>query len=239
MLPALTGKTTQLTPVPALRHPSLIYYRRFPGDYLRDTIHLSAAEDGMYGRLLDKFYSSEKPLPIDRKILYAMVRANTKEDQRAVESVLKQFFSKCSRGYTNNRARREVERSCKISIERSKAAKQRGKVSANAQQMLSKLVTPDSRLQTTTTRPPLPPASGGNGNGNSPQTHDEMLKDEHNYSYLPWAQGCIIIRTGKHRRVFTKSEIQSMTGCSIERALERIHAKGFWAEIYQPSGKVD
>jgi uncharacterized protein YdaU (DUF1376 family) len=85
-----------------------------------------------------------------------------------------------------------------------------------------------------TTRPPLPPASrGGNGNGSSHKSHDELLKDEHNYASLAWAHGHIVIRTGRHRRVFSKGEIESMTGCTIEAVLERIHAKGFWAEIYR------
>jgi hypothetical protein len=112
----------------------------------------------MYGRLLDKLYSSERPLPLDKRILYAMVRANTKEDQDAVNSVLKQFFIKCSQGYTNNRAKKEINRSLQISNVRSKAGKQRTKKQANAEQMLSKLVTPDSRLQTPPPEPPLPSA---------------------------------------------------------------------------------
>jgi uncharacterized protein YdaU (DUF1376 family) len=194
----------------------------------------------MYGRLLDKFYSSEKPLPADRKILYAMVRANTKADQKAVESILKQFFSKCSTGYTNNRAKREISRSVEISQKRSNAGKQRGKHPANAEQMLSKLVTPDSRLQTTTKPTPLPPASGGNGNGfHQPQTHDEMLKDEKNYTYLAWGTGHIVIRMGKHKRLFTKSQINALVGCSVERMAEHIRAKGIWAEVYQSSEVVN
>lgn len=120
------------------------YYRRFPGDYLRDTIHLSAAEDGMYGRLLDKQYSSEKPLPLDRTILYAMVRAHSKADQKAVESVLAQFFVKTRYGFTNRRAKKELQRAKEISDIRSSAGKQRTKRPANAEQMLCN---PDSRLQ--------------------------------------------------------------------------------------------
>jgi hypothetical protein len=83
------------------------------------------------------------------------------------------------------------------------------------------------------TRPPLPPASGGNGNGF--HSHDELLKDETNYSYMPWKRGHIVIRTGRHKRVLSKGEVESMAGCSIEAAVEKIRAKGFWAEIYKPS----
>jgi len=86
----------------------LKYWKRFPGDYLRDTIHLSAAEDGMYGRLLDAQYTSEKPLPLDRSLLYAMVRANSQKDQEAVESVLAQFFREKKRGFCHKRTELEI-----------------------------------------------------------------------------------------------------------------------------------
>lgn len=124
----------------------LIYYKRFPGDYLRDTVHLSAIEDGMYGRLLDAFYTSEKPLPLERKTLFALVRARTADERRAVESVLRQFFKKTARGFTNSRAIREIKKAVEISEKRASAAKQKTKQSANAEHLQSKLVTPDSRL---------------------------------------------------------------------------------------------
>jgi len=86
----------------------MIYYRRFPGDYLRDTLHLSAAEDGMYCRLLDVMYSSEKPLPLDRQLLYATVRANSENDRQAVESVLGQFFREKKRGFFHKKVDKEI-----------------------------------------------------------------------------------------------------------------------------------
>jgi uncharacterized protein YdaU (DUF1376 family) len=133
----------------------LNYYRHFPGDYLRDTMHLSAAEDGMYRRLLDIAYTSERPLPLERPLLYAMVRANTKEDKKSVESVLRQYFKKTRYGFINGRVKKELVRTREISVKRASAGKQRTKQPANAQQMLSKrpqsldsrLYTLDSRLK--------------------------------------------------------------------------------------------
>jgi uncharacterized protein YdaU (DUF1376 family) len=132
-----------------LEAPNLNYYRHFPGDYLRDTMHLSAAEDGMYRRLLDLAYISERPLPLERPLLYAMVRANTKEDKKSVESVLRQYFKKTRYGFINGRVKKELVRTREISVKRASAGKQRTKQPANAQQMLSKRPQSlDSRLHT-------------------------------------------------------------------------------------------
>jgi uncharacterized protein YdaU (DUF1376 family) len=108
-LPALTRQVFLLTPIQQ-RGDRLNYYRRFPGDYLRDTMHLSAAEDGMYGRLLDAGYTSERPLPLDRTILYAMVRANSASDRKAVESILSQYFYETKRGFRHRRIDAEITR---------------------------------------------------------------------------------------------------------------------------------
>lgn len=44
------------------------YYRRYSGDYLRDTSKLSVLEHGAYSLLLDYYYSEETPLPLDLEI---------------------------------------------------------------------------------------------------------------------------------------------------------------------------
>ena len=38
------------------------YYERHIGDYLKDTAHLSLLEHGIYGRLLDIYYTREEPI---------------------------------------------------------------------------------------------------------------------------------------------------------------------------------
>ncbi|TXH13476.1 MAG: DUF1376 domain-containing protein, partial [Hyphomicrobiaceae bacterium] len=39
------------------------HYPFHPGDYMLDTAHLEPMEDLAYRRLLDFYYSSEKPIP--------------------------------------------------------------------------------------------------------------------------------------------------------------------------------
>ncbi len=67
------------------------------------------------------------------------------------------------------------------------------------------------------------------------KTHDELLKDENNYSYMGWVGGHIVIRTGRHKRVLTQNDIHGLAGARIEQVVELIRRKGFWAEIYVPS----
>ncbi len=60
-------------------------------------------QDGAYGRLLDAYYAHEKPLPLDLPTVYAMARAVTVEEHRAVDEILAEFFKKTTVGFTNNR----------------------------------------------------------------------------------------------------------------------------------------
>ncbi len=89
-------------------------------------------------RLLDTYYSTERPLPLDRAVIYAMVRATTKREKDVVDSVLLQFWKKTRHGFENKRAKKELAKCKEISRKRSNAAKQRSKRPANAEQMLSK-----------------------------------------------------------------------------------------------------
>lgn len=87
----------------------LNYYRRYVGDYLRDTSRLSMLEHGAYTLLLDYYYADEKPLPSDEDEIYLMVRAMTPADRKAVNKVLGRYFTLESDGYHQKRADHEIE----------------------------------------------------------------------------------------------------------------------------------
>ena len=80
------------------------FYKRFIGDIQSKTGHLSLAEFGAYDRLLDHYYSTEKPLPADIEACCRIARAMGKEEKKAVESVLRQFFDLSELGYSQRRA---------------------------------------------------------------------------------------------------------------------------------------
>lgn len=86
----------------------MIYYRRYVGDYLRDTATLSLLEHGAYTMLLDYYYAEEKPTPLDLDEVYRMVRAITRDERQAVIKVLAKFFRKQEDGYHNARADKEI-----------------------------------------------------------------------------------------------------------------------------------
>lgn len=69
------------------------FYKRFIGDIQAKTGHLSLAEFGAYDRLLDHCYSTEQMLPASLDACCRIARAMTKEERKAVESVLAEFFT--------------------------------------------------------------------------------------------------------------------------------------------------
>ncbi len=86
------------------------YYEHHLGDYLRDTAHLSMLEDGAYRRLIDAYYIREAPLPANLRDVFRLVRAQSKQDREAVETVLREFFSEGPDGWWHGRCEREIER---------------------------------------------------------------------------------------------------------------------------------
>lgn len=85
------------------------YWRRYPGDYQRDTNHLSLAEHGAYTLLLDAYYSTEKPLPPDVPSLWRICHATERHEKAAVEAVANEFFPLNGDGRRHNaRADRQL-----------------------------------------------------------------------------------------------------------------------------------
>jgi uncharacterized protein YdaU (DUF1376 family) len=103
------------------------WYAFYPGDYGRDTAHLSLVEDGAYRRLLDYCYSTGKPIPTCVEQVFRICRAFVPEEQAAVQSVLRQFFLEQPDGWHNPRAESELCKSRGIRAKRITA----GKISAS------------------------------------------------------------------------------------------------------------
>lgn len=85
---------------------------------------MTVLEDGTYRRMLDVYYASEKPLPVDFEWLCRLVRAREILEREAVSAVLQQFFEKHDDGWHNKRADEEIRKGRK----RIKAAKVNGKI---------------------------------------------------------------------------------------------------------------
>lgn len=115
----------------------LQWYARYPGDYLRDTAHLTMLEHGAYTLLMDYYYSTATPLPANADAnaptlalatnprLYRICRAVTPEEQEAVDSVINDFFKLHEGNYHHARIDEEIEKREEISEKRRAAREAR------------------------------------------------------------------------------------------------------------------
>ena len=80
------------------------YYQFNIGDYRSSTTHLSNEEDLAYRRLIDMYYDTEKPIPLETQAVSRRLRLGLD----VVESVLKEFFLTCSDGHHHARCDHEL-----------------------------------------------------------------------------------------------------------------------------------
>lgn len=80
------------------------YYPFHCGDYIRDTAHLEPMEDLAYRRLLDLYYLSEAPIPLETQQVSRRLRLGSD----VVEMVLNEFFIRTESGYTHKRCDAEI-----------------------------------------------------------------------------------------------------------------------------------
>lgn len=119
------------------------YYSHHIGDYLLDTAHLSILEDGVYRRLIDRYYTTEKPLQKDETTLFRVVRARTKEEKDSVRTILAEFFLETSEGWSHKRCDEE------IAIYHEKAEKNRvngAKGGRPPKSSITQVVTPETQV---------------------------------------------------------------------------------------------
>lgn len=79
-----------------------IWYAHYPGDYGRDTAHLSLAQHGAYRLLLNHYYSTAKSLPRDMAAIRRICRAADPAECEAVAFVLASFLRNAQTVITTN-----------------------------------------------------------------------------------------------------------------------------------------
>jgi len=87
------------------------FYKRYMGDYQRDTADLTLIQHGVFTMLLDTYFSTEKPLAADQETLCRICRAASIVERRSVMSVADRFFpiSDSDGMRHNHRADKEIE----------------------------------------------------------------------------------------------------------------------------------
>ena len=110
------------------------YYQFNIGDYSKDAKHLSLEEDAIYRRLIDLYYLSEQPIPLEIKLVSRKILARNKED--LILNVLEEFFKKTKKGFEHLRIKKEIIIYKKNKKNKQKAANARwAKVSEDADAM--------------------------------------------------------------------------------------------------------
>lgn len=84
------------------------FYERNVGDWALATLHLTLLENGVYDRLVSRYYSDERPLPADHQQVCRMIGARTRIERRAVDSVLAEYFELADDGYHQRRCDRVI-----------------------------------------------------------------------------------------------------------------------------------
>ena len=111
------------------------YYSHHIGDYLTATAHLSILEDGCYRRLMDRYYTTEAPLPSDEQVLFRLLRARSEDEKEAVRVVLDEFFALTDAGWTHKRCDEEISQYKEKSGKAAEAANKRWNKPSNANAM--------------------------------------------------------------------------------------------------------
>lgn len=103
------------------------YYKRNLGDYAGATRHLSMLEHGAYSLLLDTYYVTEQPLPLESRSLYRLVGARSKDEREAVDAVLQDFFVKREDGWHQDRCDAEIAHKQELSAINKETGKKGGR----------------------------------------------------------------------------------------------------------------
>jgi uncharacterized protein YdaU (DUF1376 family) len=82
------------------------YYSFHIGDYRSSTAHLSNAEDLAYRRLIDMYYDTEQPIPVDTQRVARRLRVGIE----VVSAVLDDFFTLADDGWHHERCDEEIEK---------------------------------------------------------------------------------------------------------------------------------
>lgn len=83
------------------------YYSFNISDWTLATAHLSLEEEAVYFRLVNHYYDTEQPIPLETQSVIRRLRLGSHE--KALELILAEFFIKTEKGFVNARCERELK----------------------------------------------------------------------------------------------------------------------------------
>lgn len=124
------------------------YYPHHIGDFNNATRHLTRVERSIYRDMLDMYYDTELPLPLDTAYLCRKLMARTEEESTAVEQVLNEFFNRTTQGWHHDRCEQEIaEYRAMISAKSAAGKASAAKRAENRQNRLAELNSRSTAVQ--------------------------------------------------------------------------------------------
>ncbi|MBU9175816.1 YdaU family protein [Burkholderia gladioli] len=84
------------------------YYPHHIGDFRSGTVNMTRVERWIYRDLIDVYYDTEKPLPLDLDAVCYAVGVSDEGERRAVANLLRFKFTKTADGYVHDRCEIEI-----------------------------------------------------------------------------------------------------------------------------------
>ncbi|MCA8492578.1 YdaU family protein [Burkholderia arboris] len=84
------------------------YYPHHIGDFRSGTVNMTRVERWIYRDLLDVYYDTEKPLPLDLDAVCYAVGVSAEEERSAVANLLRFKFTQTDAGYVHDRCETEI-----------------------------------------------------------------------------------------------------------------------------------
>lgn len=105
------------------------YYKFNVASWAKDTSHLSPKEEGIYLRLINYYYDTEKQIPLKTDLVLRKLRLA--DELETVNLILDEFFTKTKNGWTHNHCEKLIGEYQKMSERNKKNAKLGGRPKNN------------------------------------------------------------------------------------------------------------
>jgi uncharacterized protein YdaU (DUF1376 family) len=83
------------------------YYKFNIADWHLGTSHLSLVEEAIYFRLINHYYDTESPIPLETQSVFRRLRLGSESD--SAQQILDEFFKKTEKGYVHVRCEENIK----------------------------------------------------------------------------------------------------------------------------------
>lgn len=207
------------------------YYKFNIKDWSRDTAHLSVEEEGVYRRLLDHYYESESPIPLETKSVIRRLRLAGHEEATSI--ILGEFFSLEEDGYHHKRCDDEIEKYHSKAVANRENGKRGGRPVKPKENPDGSQQEPKENLNhkpLTTNQEPEDKSSCNQAapdNAKAPAVPFQKIMDAY----------CQALPNLPQPQAMTEKRKTALRG--IWREFEKCHADDFWQRYFAYVGKSD